>query len=50
MAKNPLSGSVWIQLPSGTSAGCCWPTWMVVEPSALATAAGVGYDWLPARG
>ena len=42
MAKKPLSGAVWIQLPSGTSAGWSGPTWMVVEPSGLATAAGDG--------
>jgi hypothetical protein len=30
--------------------GLLGPKWMVVEPSGLATAAGVGQGWLPARG
>ena len=40
--NHPLPGIVWIQLPSGTPAGCSGPMWTVVEPSGFAAAAGVG--------
>jgi hypothetical protein len=40
--EEPLAGMVWVQLPSGTPASCWGPKWMVVEPSGLATAPGVG--------
>ena len=46
MAKHPLPGIVWIQLPMETPAGCWGPKWMVVEPFGLAAAAGVGQAWL----
>ena len=39
---SPCPRSVWIQLPSGLSAGRSGPNVMVVEPSAFAVAAGVG--------
>src|SRR5215208_4309212 len=42
MMNHPLPGTVWIQLPSATPSGFSGPRWMVVDPSALASAAGVG--------
>jgi hypothetical protein len=45
-----LPGTVWIQLPSATPSRRSGPKWIVVAPSALASAAGVGKRWLPARG
>jgi len=45
--NHPLPGKVWIQLLS-LPAGASGPKYTSIEPSALGTAADVGYDWLPA--
>jgi hypothetical protein len=42
MTNQPLPGSLWIQLPSATPSGFSGAKWIVVDPSASASAAGVG--------
>ena len=48
MTNQPLSGSVWIQLPAATPSGWLGEKYTTVEPSGSASAAGVGKRHVPA--